>query len=125
MVLSNHGQFWEPTKVQKFQKLLSKEAPEEESNRLVPHRFLGDSQFNKNNYKQALGYYKKALVQDPHDISIMQKMGIAYIWTEKFNDALNVALENVVLDTAEQFCIRLSYHDVISWTAAVARGVIT
>jgi tetratricopeptide (TPR) repeat protein len=74
--------------VREFERVLSREASQEEFDRLVPYRFLGLTEYSKNNYKKAINYYEKALIQEPNKVNTMGNMVMAYWWTEQFQEAL-------------------------------------
>lgn len=76
--------------IKKFEQVISGKAIEE-FDRLVPYRFLGDREFQRNNYKNALLYYEKALLQNPNDLDVMGRMVISYGWTENFEKALEIS----------------------------------
>lgn len=74
-----------------FEQVVSGSAPKEEFDRLVPYRFLGDREFSSKNYGKALIYYEKAVMQNPDDFNMMDKMSLAYRFTEQFKKALVMA----------------------------------
>ena len=77
--------------IKRFQQIVSGKAPEEEFDRLVPYRFLGNRGYISGNYKNALSYYERVLLQDPNDVDIMERMVYSYWWTEDFENALEVS----------------------------------
>ena len=58
---------------------------------LVPYKFLGDSSLNIHDYKKAIIYYNKSLVQKPEDIQALQFLTYCYFAIGKFSDALKYA----------------------------------
>lgn len=81
--------------VKTFEQVLSGEAPRAEFDRLVPYGFLGDAEFGRGNYKNALPNYEKALLQKPNDLRIMQRMVLSYMWTEDFEKSLEMSEEMI------------------------------
>jgi len=77
--------------VKRFEQAISGKVPTKEFDRLVPYLFLGDREFLSRNYKNALLYYKKALLQNPNDLDIMRRVVQSYIWTEEFEEALETS----------------------------------
>jgi len=85
-----------------FEKVISGKAPIEEFGRLVAYRFLGDGEFGSHRYKDALSYYEKALIQNPDNFDMMHRMFLAYIWTERFEDALKMS-ERMIKKDSDDF----------------------
>ncbi len=81
--------------VKTFEQIISGNAPMEEFDKLVPYRFLGDSEFDNHNYEKALVYYEKAMIQNVNNLDIMDRMVWSYVYTEKFDKALEIS-ENMV-----------------------------
>jgi len=77
--------------VKGYEKVVSGKKSGEEFDRFVPYRFLGDREFRRSNYKNALTYYKKALIQNPNELDIMWYMVDSYNWTEQFNKAAKIS----------------------------------
>jgi len=77
--------------VKNFEQAISGEGRREEFDRLVPYVFLGDREYQRSNYKSALPYYEKALLQDPSDVNTMGNMAFSYIYTEDFEKALQLS----------------------------------
>lgn len=95
--------------VKKFEQVVTGEVPKKEikeSDRLVPYRFLGDTAYRNNNYKDAVLYYEKALLQNPNELQVMGPMVSSYIWLEDFNKALEMS-ENMVRQDPKNFT---GYH---------------
>lgn len=77
--------------VKGFEQVISGEAPTEEFDRLVPYRFLGNRELERDNYQDALAYYEKALIQNPNDLDAMDEMAFSYICTGQFEKALEIS----------------------------------
>lgn len=77
--------------VKKFEKVISGKESTKEFDRLVPYRFLGDREYNRGKYKNALHYYKRALLQNPKDISIMYWMAQAHVLEGNFKEAFDIS----------------------------------
>jgi len=91
--------------VKKFEQVVTGEVPIKEIkefDRLVPYRFLGDTAYMDKNYKNALLYYEKALLQNPNELQMMSVMGLSYIWLENFDKALETS-ENMVRQYPSNF----------------------
>ncbi|GAH82056.1 unnamed protein product, partial [marine sediment metagenome] len=91
--------------VKKFEQVVTGEVPIKEIkefDRLVPYRFLGDTAYRNKNYKKALLYYEKALLQNPNDLELMRYMVLSYTWLEDFDKALETS-ENMVRQDASNF----------------------
>jgi tetratricopeptide (TPR) repeat protein len=74
-----------------FEQVISGQAPTEEFDRLVPYLFLGDREFERGDYKNTLAYYQKALVQNPNDLGLMERMVESYFRMEDFEKALEIS----------------------------------
>lgn len=84
-----------------FEQAISGKAPEE-FDRLTPYRLLGSVAYNGHNYKNALDYYKKALIQNPNDLQTMHRMVSSYIFTEQFENALEMS-EDIIKKAPDNF----------------------
>jgi tetratricopeptide (TPR) repeat protein len=78
-------------RIKGFEQVISGKAPIEEFDRLVPYRLLGDLELLSYNYGDALNHYKKALIQNPDDLNVMDNMVWSYRRTEKFVDAFEMS----------------------------------
>jgi len=67
----------------------------EEFDRLAPYRFLGDTDFRSHDYKSALTYYERALLQNPNDLDIMERMIFSYMGIEDFEKALEMSKQMI------------------------------
>ncbi len=83
--------------VKTFEQIISGSAPKGEFDGLVPYLFLGDLETENDNYLEALAYYDKALIQKPDNLEIMVHKAIAYNYTEKFNEALELSEKMIKL----------------------------
>lgn len=77
--------------VKKFEKVISGEESIKEFDRLVPYRFLGDREHSRGEYKNALHYYERALLQNPKDINIMYWMVQSHVLEGNFKEAFNIS----------------------------------
>ncbi len=77
--------------VKGFEQVISGEAPTQEFDRLVPYRFLGDREYARNSYKNALLYYEKALIQNPGELNMMERIFSSYMWIEQYRKALEMS----------------------------------
>ncbi len=100
--------------VKKFEQVVTGEVPIKEFDRFVPYRFLGDTEYTNNNYKKALLYYKKALLQNPNNLEVMKNMVFSYIWSEDFDKALEIS-ENMVRHDPSNFIGYLSKGSVLTY----------
>ena len=85
-----------------FEQVISGKAPIEEFDRLVPYRLLGTVEYGSHGYKNALYYYKKALIQNPDDLQTVRRMVSSYIFTEQFENALELS-ENIIKKAPDNF----------------------
>lgn len=91
--------------VKKFEQVVTGEVPIKEIkefDRLVPYRFLGDTESRNKNYEKALLYYEKALLQNPNELQVMNFMVWSYICLEDFNKALEMS-ENMIRQDSSNF----------------------
>lgn len=91
--------------VKKFEQIVTGEVTKKEIkefDRLVPYRFLGDSEYRNKNYKKALLYCEKALLQNPNELQVMNLMVFSYIWLGDFNKALEMS-ENMIRQDPSNF----------------------
>jgi tetratricopeptide (TPR) repeat protein/NAD-dependent SIR2 family protein deacetylase len=88
--------------VKKFEQVVTGEISIKEFDRLVPYRFLGDTDYRNKNYRNALLYYEKALLQNPNDLEMMNYMVFSYIWSEDFDKALETS-ENMISQDPSNF----------------------
>lgn len=91
--------------VKKFKQVVTGKVPIKEIkefDRLVPYRFLGDTEYTNSNYKKALLYYEKALLQNPNNLEMMNKMVYSYVFSEDFDKALETS-ENMVRQDPNNF----------------------
>ena len=77
--------------VKRFEQIISGKLPREEFDRLVPYRFLGNRERERSNYKNALLYYEKALLQKPNDLDTMERMVFSCTHIEDFEKALKIS----------------------------------
>ncbi|OGN92384.1 MAG: hypothetical protein A2Z75_05745 [Chloroflexi bacterium RBG_13_50_10] len=78
------------TQIKSFEQVISGQEIQE-FDRLVPYKFLGDRQYARCKYRDALVYYEKALRQDPNDNGLMLYMVYSYVWTENFAKAFEIS----------------------------------
>jgi len=88
--------------VKKFEQVVTGEVSIKEFDRFVPYRFLGYTEYSNKNYKKALLYYEKALLQNPNDLRVMIDIVYSYIWLEDFDKALETS-ENMVRQDPSDF----------------------
>lgn len=88
--------------VKKFEQVVTGEISIKEFDRLVPYRFLGDTDYRNKNYRNALLYYEKALLQNPNDLEMMNYMVFSYIMSEDFDKALETS-ENMIRQDPDNF----------------------
>jgi tetratricopeptide (TPR) repeat protein len=91
--------------VKKFEQVVTGEVPIKEIkefDRLVPYRFLGDTEYRNKNYENATLYYVKALLQNPNDLEVMRYMVLSYIWLEDFDKALETS-KNIIRQDPSNF----------------------
>ncbi len=74
-----------------FERIISGEARGEEYDKFVPYKFIGDREYSRHEYENALNYYEKALIQNPDEIYIMGKVVESFIPLEQFSDADKMA----------------------------------
>lgn len=89
-------------RVKRFEQIISGKAQVEEFDRLVPYQFLGNREYGSRNYKNALLYFKKALIQNPNDLDMMGRIVLSYIWTEDFDKALEMS-EKMITQAPDDF----------------------
>lgn len=77
--------------VKRFEQVISGKAPGEEFDKFVPYHFLGDREYDRGNYENALLYYEKALVQNPNDLDTMEGIVMSYYYTEDFEKAFEMS----------------------------------
>lgn len=77
--------------VKEFEQIVSAEAPIEELDMLLPYHFLGDREYDRGNYENALVHYEKALIQNPNNLDIMARMAVSYRLTENPDKALEMS----------------------------------
>lgn len=87
--------------VKGFEQAISGKAPEE-FDRLVPYRFLGDREYNRHRYENALSYYEKALIQNPDNFGGMDGMFWSYLCTEQFEKAHDMS-EKAIKKSPDDF----------------------
>jgi tetratricopeptide (TPR) repeat protein/NAD-dependent SIR2 family protein deacetylase len=92
--------------VKKFEQVVTGEVPIKEFDRLVPYRFLGDTEYRNKNYRNALIYYEKALLQNPNDLEMMTYMAPSYIWLGDLDKALETS-QNMIRQDPSNF---IGYH---------------
>jgi len=88
-----------------FEQIITGEVPKKEIkefDRLVPYNFLGDTEYRNKNYKKALLYYEKALLQNPNNLEVMRHLVYSYIWLEDFDKALETS-ENIIRQDPSKF----------------------
>jgi tetratricopeptide (TPR) repeat protein len=88
--------------VEKFERVISGKTPVQEFDRLVPYRFLGNREFENDNYGNALIYYKKALLQNPNNLDTIWKIVRSYSWIEDFEKALEMS-ENMIKQAPDNY----------------------
>ena len=65
--------------IKQFEKTVTGKKENTEYDSMVPYKFLGDSEYTKNNYDKAIIYYKKAEKQNPDDNNILYAMFWSYM----------------------------------------------
>lgn len=85
-----------------FEQMISGSRDSKDFDKLVPYRFLGDNEFARRNYDNALIYYRKALLQKPDDIEVMGNMFYCYRNKGEFKDALKTA-EQIIASYPNDF----------------------
>lgn len=88
--------------VKKFEQVVTGKVPIKEFDRLVPYRFLGDTEYRNKNYRNALLYYKKGLLQNPNELELMRYMVFSYIYLEAFDKAFEMS-ENMINKNPSNF----------------------
>lgn len=77
--------------IKELEEQVKKFVSKEDFDSFVPYSFLGDREYGRGNYRDALTYYQKALIQKTDDLRIMEKMILSYWWTEEFDNALEMS----------------------------------
>jgi tetratricopeptide (TPR) repeat protein len=62
-----------------------------ESDKLLPHRFLGNREYRRHNYKDALLYFEKALIQKPDDFIAFSSMIKTLLWVDEIEKAIDMS----------------------------------
>lgn len=74
----------------------------QEFDRLVPYQFLGDREYARRKYGDALRYYEKAFLQSPNDRELMENMVYAYIWGGNSVKALETSQRMIDQDPSDE-----------------------
>jgi tetratricopeptide (TPR) repeat protein len=79
-----------------FERIVSGKAPEEEIDKLIPAQLLAELILSRNDYKNALSYYERALAQNPDDVQLLIETASAYRRAGDFEKALQISEKAVV-----------------------------
>jgi len=77
--------------IRRFEQVVLGKGTTKESDELVPNRLLGDLMNAKHDYRNASVYYEKALLQNPDDLDLMEKLCDVNLWTENFEKSLQIS----------------------------------
>jgi len=91
--------------MKRFERIVSGKAPREESARLIPYLFLGETEYNHGKYEDAIPHFENALTQDPQDATVREKLYESYLYTGKYDKAVQLSERGIDL-----FPERASYY---------------
>lgn len=84
--------------IKRFEQIVSGNAPEEETLKLIPARLLAELIADRNDHKTASLYFDKAIVQSPDDVDLMTTAAYEHIRAGNFLRAIEICETALVKD---------------------------